>query len=199
VTSRPASSCAKIDGMRWEGLFADLEAQAAALAQAERAAEVEERTRGELAALHLTDRLRAGMDGAVRLRLSGGRIVSGRLRRVGPDWLLVAEEAEVEALVRLGAVLGVRGLSRYSAVPGAGDAISSRLGLRSVLRGIARDRSPVRLELTDGATVDATIDRVGADFMEAATHGPGELRRRQEVRAVELVPFAAVAAVRRRG
>jgi hypothetical protein len=65
------------------------------------------------------------------------------------------------------------------------------------LRGVARDRSPVRLHLRDGGTVEATIDRVGADFVEAATHAPGEPRRRPDVREVELVPLAAVVAVRR--
>ena len=38
-------------------------------------------------------------------------------------------------------------------------------------------------------TVDATIDRVGADFVEVATHAAGEVRRRDEVREVELIPL----------
>lgn len=184
--------------MRWDALFADLEAQAAVLQQAERAAEVEERTRGELAAIGVVDRLRGGEDAAVRLRLAGGRMVSGAVRRVGPDWLLLDENAGSEAVIPLAALLGVRGLSRYSAVPGTAGAVSARLGLRVVLRGIARDRSAVRLELVDGTGVDATIDRVGADFVEAAVHPSGEPRRRPDVRDVEVVPFAALAAVRRR-
>jgi hypothetical protein len=183
--------------MRWEGLFADLEAQAVALEQAERAAEIEERTRGELATLALLDRLRAATGSGLRLRVAGGRAVAGTLARVGPDWLLLREEQEREAVVPLAALLGVRGLSRYSAVPGAGSAVASRLGLRSALRGIARDRSPVRLELTDGTGLDATLDRVGADFVEVAAHAPGEVRRRRDVQDVELVPFAALAVVRR--
>jgi hypothetical protein len=76
--------------------------------------------------------------------------------------------------------------------------VAGRLGLRSVLRGIARDRSAVRIELVDGTTVDATIDRVGADFVEVAVHPAGEPRRRADVRDVEVIPFGAVAAVRRR-
>jgi hypothetical protein len=66
-----------------------------------------------------------------------------------------------------------------------------------VLRGIARDRSTVRLMLVDGSTVDATIDRVGADFLEVATHSAGEPRRRQDVRDIELIPITALATVRR--
>lgn len=183
--------------MRWEGLFADLEAQAEALGHAERAAEVQELTRGELAGLSVVDRLRAAIGLGVRIRLAGGGAVTGTVTRVGPDWVLLAEEGDREAVLALAAVLAVRGLSRYSAVPGSAGAVASRLGLRHALRGIARDRSPVRLELLDGSTVDATIDRVGGDFLEAATHGAGEPRRRQDVRDVELIPLAALAVVRR--
>jgi len=185
-------------GGRWQALFADLEAQAAAAEHAERAAEVDERTRGELAGLGTIDRLRAADGAAVRLRVSGGRTLSGVVDRVGPDWLLLAEDAGREAVVPLAAVLGVRGLSRFSAVPGTAGAVASRLGLRSALRGIARDRSPVRLELVDGSGLDATLDRVGADFVEVAVHAPGEARRRHDVAEVELVPFAGLVAVRRR-
>lgn len=184
-------------GGRWDGLFADLEAQAAAAESAERAAEVEERTRGELAGLGAVDRLRAADGTAVRLRIAGAGNLSGVVRRVGPDWLLLAEDAGREAVVPLAAVLGVRGLSRYSAVPGTAGVVSSRLGLRSALRGLARDRSAVRLELTDGTGLSATVDRVGADFVEVAVHAPGEARRRRDVADVELVPFAALAVVRR--
>ena len=183
--------------MRWEALFADLEAQAAAAEQAERAAEVDERTRGELAALGLADRLRAADGALLRLRLAGGLTLAGAVRSVGPNWLLLAEDAGREAVVPLAAVLGVRGLSRYSAVPGSAGIVASRFGLRLALRGVARDRSPVRLELADGTTVHATIDRVGADFVDVATHAPGEPRRRGDVSEVELVPLCALVAVRR--
>jgi hypothetical protein len=183
--------------MRWEALFADLEAQAAAAGYAERAAEVDERTRGELAGIGAVDRLRAADGTALRLRLAGGLRLGGAVVRVGPDWLLLAEDAAREAIVPLSAVLGVRGLSRYAAVPGTAGVVSSRLGLRTALRGVARDRSPVRLELTDGSALSATIDRVGADFADVAVHAPGEARRGHEVAEVELVPFAALAAVRR--
>jgi hypothetical protein len=49
----------------------------------------------------------------------------------------------------------------------------------------------------DGSVLDATIDRVGTDFLEAAVHAAGEARRRSEVREVVLIPYAALAAVRR--
>jgi hypothetical protein len=100
-------------------------------------------------------------------------------------------------LVRLGSVTGISGLGRASTVPGTLDAVTARLGLWFVLRRIARDRSPASLQLTDGTTLAATLDRVGADFVEVAVHAPGEARRAAAVRDVLLVPMAGLVAVRR--
>lgn len=183
--------------MRWEALFADLDAQAGALEQAERAAEVEERTRAELGAITLVDRLRGALGLPLALRAVGGLALSGRLRRVGPDWLLLDEGDGREAVAVLAGLLAVNGLGRTSAVPGTMGVLTAKLGLRHVLRGIGRDRSTVRLHLVDGAVLGATIDRVGADFVEVAVHPVGEARRRGAVREVALVPLSAVVAVRR--
>jgi hypothetical protein len=84
-----------------------------------------------------------------------------------------------------------------SAVPGTAGPVLAKLTLRSALRGIARDRSAVRLHLADGEVLDATIDRVGSDFVEIARHAASEARRQRDVRDVILVPIAALAAVRR--
>lgn len=184
---------------RWDGLFADLEAQAAALETAERAAEIEERARAEVGALGLLERLRGSVGLTVRIRAAGSLAVAGTLTRVGSDWLLVDEGMGREALLAAAGLTGVRGLVRYSAPPGSLGVVESRLRIRHVLRGIARDRSGVRLHLSDGSTVDATIDRIGSDFIEVATHAAGEARRRQDVRDCELVPIAALVAVRRSG
>jgi hypothetical protein len=183
--------------MRWDDLFADLEAQAEALEIAERAGEVDERTRIEFGAIGVVERMRAAKGTPVRLQLSGSLAIAGVVSRVGADWLLLDEDAGREAVVALAAVHTVSGLGRLSAVPGSDGAVAARLTLRTTLRGIARDRSAVRMHLTDGAVLDATIDRVGADFVELARHAAGEPRRRGEVRDVVLVPTAAVAAVRR--
>jgi hypothetical protein len=183
--------------MRWDALFADLDAQAEALERAERAAEIDERARIEVAALGLLERLRPAIGAEVGLHCAGALAVSGVLTRVGPDWLLLDEGPGREVLVALSAVRGVSGLSRLSAPPDSMSIVESRLGLSHVLRGVARDRSPVRICRVDGAVLDATIDRVGTDFLEAAVHPAGEARRRSEVRDVVLIPFRALAAVRR--
>ncbi|MGX7679199.1 hypothetical protein ACSMXN_09900 [Jatrophihabitans sp. DSM 45814] len=183
--------------MRWDGLFADLEAQAAALAAAERSAEVEERTRVEAAQLGVIDRLRPSVGSQLRLRCEGGLVVFGQVRRVGSDWVLMGESSGREAVVSIAAVNAISGLGRLSAAPRSMGRVESRLGFRHVLRGIARDRSSVRIQSTDGSVVDGTIDRLGADFLELAVHAAGEWRRNTEVLDVQVIVLRAVAAVQR--
>jgi hypothetical protein len=182
--------------VRWEGLFADLEAQAEELEIAQRAAEIDERARAESGRIRLLDRLRPAVGLPVRLRCLGDA-VAGVVRRVGPDWVLVDEGSDRETVVATAALLSVSGLTQLSAVPDTESTVESRLGLRHVLRGIARDRSAVRITDRSGSTVDGTIDRLGADFMEVAEHAAGEARRWTDVRDVAVVPLAALAVVRR--
>lgn len=183
--------------MRWDLLFADLEAQASAIETAERSGEVDERVRIELGRVRLVERLGPAVGLEVRVRCSAAVTVAGALRRTGAQWLLIDEVGGREALVVLTAVMMVTGAGRRSAAPGSMDRIESRLGLAHALRGIARDRSSVRLDLIDGSSLDGTIDRVGADYLELALHNPGEARRRSEVRELAVVALAAVAVVRR--
>jgi hypothetical protein len=183
--------------MRWDGLFADLEAQAEALDIAERAAEVEERARAEFGRIRLLDRLRPAVGQPVQVRCAGGAAVVGSLARVGPDWLLVSEGPDREAVIVAAAVLRVSGLGRLSGTPDSESVVESRLGLRHALRGIARDRSGVRIALQDGTIVDGTIDRLGVDFIEVAEHAAGEPRRRGDVRDMLVVPLGALTVVQR--
>jgi hypothetical protein len=189
-----------VDGrqqMRWDALFADLEAQAAMQAQAQRAAEVEERTRAEVGALRVTERLRGALGAPLRFHVAGAGVVSGTLSQVGADWVLLDEGAGREVLLASAALVRVSGLTRHSAADRSVGVVQSRLGLRHVLRAIGRDRSGVALHLRDSTVLSATIDRVGADFVEAALHSPGEPRRRTDVREVALVVLAELVAVRR--
>ncbi len=183
--------------MRWEDLFADLEAQAVTLGQLERSAEVEERVRAESARLMLGDRLRANTGRELALRCTGGLALRGALRRTGSDWLLLQEATAGEALVPIGAVHTIAGLGRLSSPPGSETAVAAGLGLRSMLRGVARDRTPVQAHLSDGTAVAGTVDRVGADFVEFALHAAGESRRAADVRGALTVASSALVAVRR--
>jgi hypothetical protein len=183
--------------MRWSALFDDLEAQAEVLDRAARAAEIDDRTRLEAGALTLVDRLRPAQGTSVRLRCAAGFAVAGAVTRVGPDWVLVDEGNGREAVVALRAVLAVHGVGRLSAPPLAEGSVAARLGLRHVLRGLARDRAALMIGLADGSSIAATIDRVGADFVEAALHPVGEARRRDAVREIQLLAIDAVVTLRR--
>jgi hypothetical protein len=182
--------------MRWAGLFADLEAQAEALDRADRVGEIAGRTRAEFGRQALGQRLVGATGRHVRLTCVGGGAAAGLLRQVGPDWALLDELPGRECLVALPSVISVSGQGRWAdELPGG--AVAARLGIRHMLRGLSRDRSTVRVSLVDGATIAATIDRVGADFVELALHSGGELRRRGEVRSVALVSTAAITLVQR--
>lgn len=186
---RPAATTVR--RVRWETLFADLEAQLTAAERAEADAEVAELTRGQWARTALADRLRASAGQPLRLVLAGGERVAGSCADIAPEWLTLAGEAG-PVLVPLHAVAWVDGLGR-SVAPPAGQVLR-RLGLGAALRALARDRAGVRV-LTSGGTVTGTIDRVGADHLDLAEHAPGEPRRASAVRGVLTVPFAALRAV----
>ncbi len=182
--------------MRWERLFADLEAQAESLAAAEFEEEVSERTRVEVGRLRLVDRLRPAVGHPVRVACLGVDPLRGRLVRVGADWLLIAETPASETLIPLAAILSIGGLGALSTVRGSEGRVGARLGLRHAMRGLARDRCAVQAALVEGSIVAGTIDRVGDDFVEIAEHDQCEPRRAGSVRQVRTVPTAALALVR---
>jgi hypothetical protein len=185
--------------MRWDALFDDLDAQAEALSTADRAAEMADRGRFETGRLTLVDRLLPAIGATVQLRCAGALSVTGRLGRVHPEWLLLAEDAGREALVAVAALVSIGGLGRGSAAPGSQSAVDARLSLRQALRAIARDRSSVRIHLIGGGVLDGTLDRVGADFVELAEHPVGEPRRPAEITGMLAVAVASIAVVRRDG
>jgi hypothetical protein len=173
--------------MRWDELFADLEAQAHGLGQREQDLEIAERTRIELARVDAQARLSAavGMDLELRVDVLGP--IHGRLERVTPRWLLLGSGV-VQWLVALDAVLGVRGLGVRAATLRP-DSVASRLGWAAAWRVLARDRTTVHVVRRDGSTLDVVADRVGEDFVELTWPLQGRSQR-------EVVPFNAVVAVR---
>jgi hypothetical protein len=183
--------------MRWDVLFADLEAQAEELDRLERATEVSERTRIEVGALGLLERLRPAAGSVLRMRCRGDLAVTGSLRRVATEWALLDTGTGREIVLALGKVVSVAGLSRLSAVPDPESAVESRLGIRHALRAIAADRSVCHVWLEDATSVFGTVDRVGKDFIEVAVHSSGELRRRGDVREVALIALGGLVALHR--
>jgi hypothetical protein len=182
--------------MRWEGLFADLEGQLAAEQRRELDDEVAERTRRERALVTLPARLASAVGAPVRMVLVAGRQVEGDLLDLGDDWVLVRAAPDAhEVLVPLGAVLTLRSLGPQSTPVRS----ARRFGLGYTLRALSRDRAIVAVTLVgDGPRLLGTVDAVGADHLDLAEH-PEELpRRRENVRAVATVPFAALVAVESR-
>jgi hypothetical protein len=181
--------------MRWQALFADLEGQARALEAAERDSEVADRTRAELGQVSLIARLYRQVGKPVQLVVEGPGEVSGRLERIGADWVLVTTPDET--VVSLAAITLVRNLPVESTAPQGVSAVRSRMRLTSVLRAVARDRSAVVVSLRRGLHVGGTPDRVGADWFDLAVHDSGLGPRRRAVRSRVTIPFSAVATVRR--
>jgi hypothetical protein len=173
-----------------ERLFAfldDLEHQAQALYDADRASELADRARSEYASVTLVSRLMASIGCPVVLDVRGVGPVAGELQRVGPDWCLVHGGAQ-DWVIRLAAVTGAEGASER-ALPEVAWSPVSRLGLGSALRRLADTGADCRLHAEDGAVRDARVLRVGADFVEARV---GEGR-------VVLIARDSIAAVQSRG
>src|ERR1700712_1320842 len=103
--------------MRWEQLFNDLDAQFDDLADAQMMAELADRERVALGAVSMAQRIAGATDRTIRVRTTVGLAVTGRLRQVGPDWLLLQEAVGREALVATAALTQVEGLSSSSTLP----------------------------------------------------------------------------------
>ncbi|WP_125776825.1 hypothetical protein [Antribacter gilvus] len=170
---------------RWELLFGDLEAQAAAQDVAEADALVSELTRAEHATITVADRFRAGIGVAVVVDLLDGEPVRGTVREAADEWVLLqgaAPAGPAQHLVPLRAVTGVSGLGRHAAPGSRRDGA----GLGPVLRALQRGRSFV-LVRTLGGRVAGRIGRVGRDHLDV-----DDLTRPGGAR---LVPFGALLCV----
>ncbi|WP_146135440.1 hypothetical protein [Antricoccus suffuscus] len=185
--------------MRWTRLFADLESRLDAERDADLTAEVAERTRIEVGKVALVDRLRAAVGRRVVITTVAGTPYAAQVEAIGPDWLVVVDDWQDERLISLSSVAAIGQLPTAIAAPydEARRQIAARLDLRHALRGIARDRSAVRVTTIGAVTMSGTIDRVGADFIDLAEHHLDESRRIGKVTSVQTLPIGAfVEAVR---
>ena len=177
--------------MAWEDeLFAyldDLEAQAAALYDAERVPELADRERAEYQQVTLAGRLMASVDLEVVLDVVGVGPVAGRLDRVADGWVVVSGHQQ-DWVVRTAAVATATGISER-AVPEVAWPVVARLRVGSALRRLADGAVPCSLHLVDGRRHDGVVRRVGADFAEITTGESGRL---------VLVAFESLAAVQSR-
>ena len=181
----------RVCSMRWDALFADLEARWDAEGRAERDAEVADRTRREHASIELLTRL-AGHQGEVRVRVAAGAVLEGLVLDVGKDWVLLEIPLRRrQALIPMSAVRAIEGLGRRS----VSARTARRFGWGYAVRALARDRAVVQITDLDGTVVTGTIDIVGADYLELAAHPVDEARRSAAVRTTVVIPSVAVALI----
>lgn len=164
----------------------DLEMQAEGLQLAERAAEVDELSVAQYAEVELVARLHAAVGGNLRVGLTDGLELRGRLARTGADWILLDDGGGVW-FVHLPAVAVIGDLGPRI-LPSEARPLTARLSLRSVLRGLAAEGQACALHLRGGRTLHGSLARVGADFVEL---------RQGDVGAVT-VPLAAITVVQGR-
>jgi hypothetical protein len=180
--------------MRWDGLFADLEAQLAHGQWRDTETEAAEMTRGERAGISLADRLRGALGQAVVLQVEGGDRLEVTLSTVGSAWL-GGTDRNGSLVVHLDAVTAVEGLLATAAPeqsPGR-----RNLGIGSLYRTLSRSRAGVVVSGRDGRVLgEGTIDRVGQDHFDLAVHPRDEQRRGRNVRGVKVLPFSGVQLVR---
>lgn len=166
--------------MRWERLFAEIEAQSADDALAERDELAREIAAGDWARTswrHL-------LAGAVVLEVK-------TLGRVEGDVLLINDRVvhlrspAGDLVVDAGAVVGVLASEGRAIEPGV---VQAALGWGHVLRALAAEREPVGFHRTDGTALVGIVDVVGQDFVRVA----------EENGRTRLLPFAALVAVRSR-
>jgi hypothetical protein len=162
---------------RWDepvlGLLDDLEMQAEGLHLAERAVEVNELSVAQYAEVELVGRLHASVGRLIRVATSDGLELRGRLTGTGADWLLLSDGLGGASFVQLSAI-GVLGGLAPGSQPVDARPLTSRLSLRSALRGLAEDRRRCAVHLSGGRTMHGNLTRVGADFAELRQGETGE-------------------------
>jgi len=188
--------------MRWDSLFDDLEGQLEQELRAEELDRHAEEERVRIGRLGLRDRLLAihecgasDADRTVRIILISGEHLDLRSLSFGRDWLAahVVDEAprRTQCVVPLSAVATLvltRAQTEASLAPAAAEAsLASRLTLPFVLRDLCRRRAAVDVR-TGLGDVHGTVDRVGRDHFDLATHESGSPRRRSAVVDYRTIP-----------
>jgi len=164
--------------MRWEKLFAEIEAHAGDLARVERDAEIQDRTEGEWAATSWRDRLAPG---PISLRVAGLGRLDGNLTRITGAWLLLQTD-HYEVIVNPAWVTAVSpsatGAKQLSV-------LEQRMTWVHAIRMLQREGSRIHVVRVDGSSVNGTVRLAGKDFVEIQT----------DQRTAEMVPYAMLAAI----
>lgn len=180
--------------MRWNDLFADLEAQLEFGQWQAVEQDAAELTRGLWAELTLMDRLRATLGQEIRLILYDGRIQVLRAQTVGPTWI-GGRDGSGAVLIHRDAILGVESQLKRAVVPSR--PLQAGLSMAAIYRMLARRREVIQVVGRSGSVIaEGTIDRVGKDHCDVVLHARDEFRRSSVVQGVRVIPFEAVLLVR---
>ncbi|HJF14433.1 MAG TPA: hypothetical protein K8V32_06445 [Enteractinococcus helveticum] len=180
--------------MRWNDLFADLEAQLQFGHWEAVEQDAAELTRGLWAELTLMDRLRGALGEQVRMVLADGRSQVIDLRSVGPAWVGGIDETSSVIIVR-DAIRGIDTNLKRAVVPSR--PMRAGPSVLAIYRTLARRREPVQVVSRQGAMLaEGTIDRVGKDHLDIAIHARDEFRRSSVVQGWRIIPTDAIQLVR---
>lgn len=167
--------------MRWDKLFADVEALAQAEEHYRFDADVQDRTRAERATVDLAARLLSAIGSELSITTIAGDTIRAEVVDACAQWVLMGPTGPQE-LIPTAAIAHVVGLPRLASEVGE---VSRRLGLGHALRALARDRVRV-VVYAQGIQIAGLIGVVGADYVEVTPSiGP-----------VAVVPTAVITRVR---
>ena len=180
--------------MRWNDLFADLEAQLQFGQWEAVEQDAAELTRGLWAELTLMDRLRGALAQRVRLVLLDGRVQAIDLKAVGPAWIGGTDETSSLIILR-DAIVGIDSDLSRAVVPTR--PLHAGPSALAIYRTLSRRREPVQIVGKLGTTLaEGTIDRVGKDHIDIAMHARDEFRRSTSVQGWRIIPTDAIQLVR---
>ncbi|NLS10841.1 hypothetical protein HGQ17_12730 [Nesterenkonia sp. MY13] len=152
--------------MRWDALFADLQAQWEDQRHQDLEAETVEAVEIERARMPLADRLRAHTGSSLQLELPSAGRIECEIGEVGSDWLSGQHRGR-SILISLDAVLAVHSLG-WKAKPEASVA-RRRLSITSPLRALAQHREEVTVTTASaGPPVEGVLYAAGQDHFDLA-------------------------------
>ena len=150
--------------MRWDDLFADLQAQFRAAEDAEARSRVAEMAETEIARTTLADRWRARRGAELQVRLRDGSDRSGQVADAAQEWFVLARGGR-RTLVPAHAVVLARPLGPSAPTP---TRIEQALSLGHVLRAMAQEHLEVVMYTVAGVHRGRLV-RVGGDHCDLAT------------------------------
>lgn len=178
--------------MRWELLFADLEAQMHAASALDMEQRVNELARIEASQLMLSEALRGALNMRLSIVMGNGLAFHGQISKVEPQWVLL-NEGDRSVILPLAKIIRIQGLGAQRAKPTS----SIHFTLPAALRVLARNRAMVVLDLDGarGGAVRGVLDQVGADYVQLMQLADGVGRDAGNAQGTVVIPLAALVAV----